>query len=128
VATAAREQLNGTAAVRTAVRTVEIKLDDDYEGWSATMRVNPPMRVMDELRSGDIPRYRAALAEVIFAWNFVDDDGRPLPLPKDGIEWDALPFDLEARLIREYGRAIEARSSIPKALSTVSAPSSSSDV
>jgi hypothetical protein len=127
VATATREQLNGTAAVRTAVRTVEIALDGDYEGWSASMRINPPMRIMDELRSGDIPRYRAALAEVISAWNFVDDEGRPLPLPKDGIEWDALPFDLESRLVLAYGRAIEARSSIPKAQSTASAPSSSSD-
>lgn len=124
--TATRDHLNGTA-VRSAVRTVEIALDGDYEGWTATMRVNPPMRVMDELRSGDQDRFRVALAEVISAWNFVDDDGKALPLPREGLDWSILPFDLESKVVMAYSRAIEARSAVPKEQSTTSAPSSSSD-
>lgn len=123
--TTAREQLNGTA-VRTALHTAVVLLDGGYDGWAATMRVNPAMRVMEELRSGETARYRAGLAEVIFDWNFVDDEGKSLPLPRDGLDWDALPFDLEARLVQAYGAAIEARTAVPKGIPTTSEPTSSS--
>ena len=122
---AARERTNGLA-VRTAIRTVEIALDGDYDGWTATLRANPPMRILEELRSGETDRYRAGLAEVILEWNFVDDDGVPLPLPRDGLDWNALPYDLEPILVQRYGAVLAARTAVPKGTSTESAPTSPS--
>jgi hypothetical protein len=84
------------------------------------------MRIMEELRSGDTDRYRAALAEVILGWNFVDDDGKPLPLPRDGLDWASLPYDLEPLLIQQYGTVLQARTAVPKETSTTSEPTSSS--
>lgn len=91
------------------------------------MRLNPPLRVIEDLRSGDMGRFRSALATVVLDWDFVDDDGAPLPLPRDGLNWEELPWDLEATLIRCYGVAFNVSVEVPKATPTPSEPTSQRD-
>lgn len=53
-----------------------MNLEGDYEGTWADCRLNPPMRVFDLFGENT----RAALGEVILAWNLVDDQGEPVAL------------------------------------------------
>lgn len=65
------------------VRTREIHLNDEWEGWSFTARVNPPMGIISDMSSGEIDLITESIAKIIVDWNFVDEDGNPLPIPKD---------------------------------------------
>ena len=123
------DHANGTgvaSGVRTAVRTARLELGGDYEGWFATLRVNPPLSIWDDFSSGDAARYDSALAALVIDWNFVDDQGEPLPLPKDGLDWAAAPFDLKLALTNAYTLKVQERMSVGKAPSTVSEPTSPS--
>jgi len=53
------------------VRKIEIE-EGPYKGWWAEMRVNPPMRMIEELtREMNAEGFGA----LVTAWNFVDEDG-----------------------------------------------------
>ena len=114
-------------AVRTAVRTARLELGGDYEGWWVVMRVNPPLQVWEGFSSGDTERYDSALAALVIDWNFVDDDGQPLALPKDGLDWSSAPFDLKLVLTNAYTAKVQERMSLGKTQSTPSALMSPSD-
>lgn len=77
------ERQNGTGR-RMPVRTQEITFDWEGETWHATMRTNAPSGQVDALLGRDPDAYRVALAAVVLEWDFVDDEGEPIPLPKDG--------------------------------------------
>ena len=120
-----QERVNGTLeGVRTAIRLATIELSGDYEGWHATMRVNPPVRVWEDFASGEDERFSNALMSLVSEWNFVDDEGQPLPLPKDGLDWNQAPFDLKLRLTNAYSAVVQARMSVPKEPSTNLEPTS----
>lgn len=98
---------------RMPVRTATVELAGDFEGWTATMRVNPKMRTLDDLRSGDDVRLRAAVASLVVDWNFVDEEGEPLPAARDG-GIDECTDELLGELIDAYGRKIEELAALPK--------------
>jgi hypothetical protein len=62
------------------VRTAEIELPEPYEGWRATIRTNIPMATYNALVGGTWKEKAHALIETILEWNYVDDEGEPIPL------------------------------------------------
>jgi len=108
--------LNGarpTAPRRLPVRTALVRLSGDYDGFTATMRLNPRRHVVDQLRSGDMQRVSEAVAELVQRWNYVDEDGNDIPLTAAGI-YD-LPDDLLAATIDGYFLAFAEATAVPKA-------------
>ena len=67
--------------VKTA--TLDVALEG-YEGWSFTIRSNPKQKTIDALFSKETEQLRDALNTLVVAWNYVDEEGQPLPLPRDG--------------------------------------------
>lgn len=126
---AVKEHANGVAEVlvRSAVRTAQLDLGGDYEGWLVTMRVNPSLAVWEDFSSGDTERYDRALSVLVLDWNFVDDEGQPLPLPRDGLDWSKAPFDLKLAVTNAYSAKVQERMSVGKPQSTASEPTSPSD-
>jgi hypothetical protein len=68
------------------VRTREVELDGEWEGWNFTARTNPPIRVLDQLQSDRFADICGALGQVIRTWNFVDERGDALPGPEKARE------------------------------------------
>lgn len=89
---------------RMPVRTSKIEMDAPYEGWKATVRINMPVREYNRLFSGS--GRMEALAEVVQDWNFVDDNGDPIPITPEGMEM--IGFDLMRMLISEVDEAVAA--------------------
>ena len=65
------------------VKTKPIQLDGEFEGWEFTARVNPPMSFVAKLQSGDPMEVMRGVGMLIYSWNFVDEEGEPLPVPRD---------------------------------------------
>ena len=63
------------------VKTTEIKLEDEYEGWNFVAIMNPKMKVLDSLSSEGISSTISGLAGILSSWNFVDENGEPLSEP-----------------------------------------------
>jgi hypothetical protein len=70
------------------VRTKEIHLNDEWEGWSFTARTNPPMGIITEMSSGEVELITQSIAKVIIDWNFVDEEGNSLPIPENIVDDD----------------------------------------
>lgn len=66
------------------IKTREIVLSGDWEGWRFTVRTNPPMGTVADLLSGNVDRMMEAAGKVVTAWDFVDENGDPLPQPGEG--------------------------------------------
>jgi len=104
------------------VKTVTIDLGAiGYEGWWVKMRTNPPAYVYDgfltnDTNEGNNGREWESWKTIVIDWNIYDDEGNKLPLPKDGTEKSALPYDIQAQIIREYVEAFNKTLSIPKEL------------
>jgi hypothetical protein len=108
------------AVTRMPVKTVTIPLDElGYDGWWVKMRINPPAYVYDgfltnDANEGNNGREWEAWKVIVLEWNIYDDEGVKLPLPKEGTEKNALPYDIQAWIIREYIEALNATLRIPK--------------
>ena len=77
---------------------------EKWRGWKVVYRANIYTSAVHELRSGDVDRAMAVLASVILGWNFVDEEGNPLPQPtRSNFYGLGLPDDLIAALM--YGFA-----------------------
>ena len=75
------------------VKTKLIQLTGEYEGWEFEARINPPLSVFGDLSSGEFVRIAPALTKIVRSWNFVDEEGKPLPNPSiDTI--NELPLEL----------------------------------
>jgi hypothetical protein len=96
------------------VRTVEIRLNGDYSGWIATMRANLKYGLMMDLTGDDEAAQLAALGSLFRSWNWVDEDGEPLPQPQDGglREADA---DAIKEALRLWFAEVNEAASLPKA-------------
>jgi hypothetical protein len=97
------------------VASETLHLDGDYAGLEASLRVNPPTRVKDEMQSGNLERAEAAFSEIVLRWNLEDDEGKPLPIPRNRAEWSELPDELTGQLLAGWGRLMEERAAVPKA-------------
>lgn len=110
---------NGRSVVRMHVKTIDISLDEiGYEGWSVTMRTNPRSSVYDGLIAlDDQGGWWKSFGEVVLHWNFADEDGTELPLPKDvGSEHDLdLPYPVIGYVFKRYLEAFRAAVELPKA-------------
>src|SRR5580765_8886550 len=117
-----------SSAIRMPVKTVTIKFDAiGYEGWWVKMRTNPKASVYDGFLANaqeETEKEWDAWKSIVMEWNFVDEEGKPLPLPKDGLEKNQLPYDIQAHMVREYVEAFNATLRLPKELDANSAPTS----
>jgi hypothetical protein len=87
---------------RMPVRTSDIEMDAPYDGWEATVRINMPVKEYDRMFDPET-RYEA-MGEAIIRWNFVDDDGDPIPPNADGVQ--ELGFDLLRMLLEKIDKAV----------------------
>lgn len=116
---AATVHRNGTAAPPAfPIRTAEITLDEiGYVGWHATVRLNPRSSVYDQLLAfEDAGGWWAAFGQVVLEWNFVGEQGEPLPLPREVAsekELD-LPVNMLTFLFTRYLEAVRAAAEVPK--------------
>lgn len=84
------------------VRTQAVTFEWEGVPWSAEMRTSAPSGVVDGLFSrGDIEAFKAALVGLVQAWDFVDENGEPIPLPKDG-GLAQCPYPLLNALVSAY--------------------------
>jgi hypothetical protein len=104
---------------------VDIWLDEiGYDGWVAELRLNVRARVYDDFLTADPAQFWSAFAQIVVSWNFLDEDGNPLPLPKDGLGPRDLPIDILNTLALRYVEAMADSAAIPKARTTDSETSS----
>ena len=86
------------------IRSKVLELDGEWEGWQFTARLNTPLQAVADIASGDVDRMMKGLARIVLAWNFVDEEGEPMP-PPDEHTIGLLPMDLvnviSARFSRE---------------------------
>lgn len=88
------------------VKKQVIKLNSEFEGWEFEARTNPTMKDVGNLASGDFDRIVEALAKLVFAWNFVDENGENMPKPSvDTI--GELPMDLATKMTEEIVKAAQ---------------------
>jgi hypothetical protein len=107
------------------IKTTRLAFDDDgYPEWYAVVRTNVRGTVMDDYRSGENDRWWPAVATIVQEWNFCDEDGQPIPLPRDGTKSDVLPEDLLGALLRRFREAFNEQSQPPKGPSETSTPTS----
>lgn len=102
--------------LRMPVVTKEIELGGDYAGWKLTIRRNAPLDVvlrLDGLKtdSGDLGGLIDMLPEIIVRWNFVDEQGDPLPLTAAGARH--LPLDLFRAVMEAFGEVIADSAAVP---------------
>jgi hypothetical protein len=98
---------------RMPVKTDTVALDGDYAGWSATVRINPPLWILEEFGTGDVSKIKTALAGLVSAWNFVDEEGEPLAVGPEGIAM--CPIDLLRALADAFQSAVTRAADVPKA-------------
>lgn len=101
----------GKAKVRKLpVRTADINLDGEFEGWQLSIRTSPPLgkwieslqRVLDSQDGEEEANPRAQtsgvlamldlIALVLVRWNFVDEEGNDIEATRDGL--GMLPLEL----------------------------------
>ena len=78
---------------RMPVKIKILELNGDYSGWQVKARVNPTIEQVGNIGSGDIDTTRKALANILYEWNFVDEEGNPLNEPSEETT-QKLPLDL----------------------------------
>lgn len=84
---------------RLAQRYKRITLHGDYEGGWAVMLLNPPMSVLEQMRTDPV----AATGALVKEWNLDDAEGKPLPATAEGMA--ALPEDVWAALVNAWREA-----------------------
>lgn len=100
--------------VRLPKRTASLALNGDYSGIEITIWVNPPTSLWQSARENP-ESTRQLLGELILAWNLLDYDGNPMPLPNEGGSWDALPIDFQLLIDQAMTAKIQEVTELPKA-------------
>lgn len=107
---------NGHGAMKMPVRTKEIALGGEWDGWTLTVRRNAPLDVVLRLQGlatdeGSLAGLIATLPDIIVRWNFVDTAGAPLPLTAEGCR--QLPLDLFRAVMEAFGEVIADAATVP---------------
>jgi hypothetical protein len=98
------------------IKSTSIGLEDiGYAGCSVEMRLNVRARTYDAFLSQDPEQFWDAFAQIVLGWNLEDEDGQPLPLPKDGLGPRDLPIDILNTLVLRYVEAMADSAAVPKA-------------
>ena len=87
---------------RMPVHTEKVEMKNEWEGWTFTALMNPPLRVYEDLISGKVDRIAPALSNVLIVWNFVDVDGNDLPQPTEQVIRDNLSLELVTAVVTSY--------------------------
>ena len=107
------------------IKTATIDLEEiDYSGWHVEMRLNVRARTYDAFLSQDTEQFWEAFREIVVGWNLLDEDGLPLPLPRDGLGPRDLPIDILNTLVLRYVEAMADSAAVPKAREPSSASTS----
>lgn len=81
---------------RMPLKTKDVNLTGEWEGWNAKLRVNPPigpwinkMEQLTSMEGGKITQQLTLmceiLADLLVSWNFVDEDGNDIPANLEGL-------------------------------------------
>ena len=82
------------------VRTARIDLEGEFEGWYATVRINPMFETYEQLQSEDLGQVKEALGGLLREpWNFVDEEGEPMSSP-DTAAIGKMPLELIAEILK----------------------------
>jgi hypothetical protein len=107
-----------------------IAFDDmGYEGWEALVWYNAPTRYYAEMFDiRDNPEKAInRILDVVVEWNFIDEDGEPVPHDLDGLNSGALPTEiLQEMVLRARNAANEYRGLDPR-IAGRSSPTSPGD-
>jgi hypothetical protein len=108
------------------LKTVELDFaEDGYPGFHATGRLNVPIRVGDDFRSGDEERARKASLIIFPNWDFVDEEGEEIPHTVDGI--GLIPQELFMAMMSRWSDALAGKTAIPPKADASSSPTSPSE-
>ena len=83
------------------IKTKELALTGEWVDWKCTVRTNPPISIFGDISSGDFERIVRALSKIILDWNFVDENGEPLPKP-DVATINEVPLELITVIANRY--------------------------
>jgi hypothetical protein len=98
------------------IKTVVIMLDEiGYAGWQAELRLNVRARTYDDFLSQDRDQFWAAFTEIVRDWNFLNEDGTRMLLPRDGLGPRDMPIDILNTLVLRYVEAMADSAAVPKA-------------
>lgn len=114
------------------VRTAEIRFDAvGQPGWKAIVRINPRSSVFDALIDSEGETFWQALGQVVLSWNFADEDGQRIPLPREVDSSQRLDLPIGdgvlQHLFSEFFSAVRASARLPKGSVEASATTSSTD-
>ncbi len=106
---------------RMPIKVVTLKFDEDgYPGFTSKGRTNIPVRLSDDFQSGDEERGRAAMLVIFPEWDFVDEEGEPIPHTADGI--GLMPQDLLGAMFIRWAEVMRKAAGVPKASGDGSKP------
>ena len=98
------------------IHAEKISLDEiGYDGWWVSMRLNVRARTYDDFLSQDRELWWTAFSAIVQDWNLLNEDGTPMPLPKDGLGARDLPIDILNTLVLRYVEAMASSAAVPKA-------------
>jgi hypothetical protein len=84
-------------------RTIEVVLDGEFEGFSATMRADGiSARIFVDLSSSSVERQMEAVKKLVIKHNFKDVEGETVEDILDA------PMDSLAALVAKWGEAVSA--------------------
>jgi hypothetical protein len=77
------------------VKSKEITLKaEPFVDWHFTARMNPPLGVFFDIASADLERIAKGIARILIAWDFPDEEGKPLPPPNAEVVNDNITSEL----------------------------------
>jgi hypothetical protein len=105
----------GPVIARPSITTI-VKFDDmGYAGWAAKLLLNPKSADYDKLFSQELPTEWEGIGSVIIDWNFGDESGNKIPLPKDCKREDCdVPLAVMRRLMDMFHEAFRESLTLPK--------------
>lgn len=84
-------------------RSVEVELDNPFNGWKAKMRAEGiSARIFIDLQSGSVERSMKAMERLIISHNFLDETGNPASSVLDA------PMDALTEAITKWSDAVAA--------------------
>jgi len=88
-------------------RTKTIKLDGIYEGFEFTVVTSLPMTIFSYLQTSNWNLIQSALLMFLVDWNFVDEEGVPLPQPQELVPaLDPLGRSVMVPRLNDQGEAV----------------------
>lgn len=108
---------NGVVAM--PIKTITLTFDDiGYAGWWCKLRSNPRAEQWDKfLSDSNIENAWKNFSIFILDWNFGDEHGKLLPLPKEdgtGTKLGDLPIEIPISIINKYTASFNSATELPK--------------